>query len=62
VLTYWQAQAKARKLDIDGNTPQQPAQIATVSDALDRYRADLSTRGGDPGNASRSYRRILVMT
>ncbi len=53
VLTYWQAQAKARKLDVDGNTPQQPAQIATVSDALDRYRADLSTRGGDQGNASR---------
>src|SRR5215471_14039951 len=53
VLTYWQAQAKARKLDSNGNVPQQPPQITTVSDALDRYRADLTTRGGDAGNASR---------
>jgi len=28
VLTYWQAQAKARKLDANGNTPPQPPQIS----------------------------------
>src|SRR5215472_12455238 len=38
ILNYWQAQAKARKLDVDGNAAQQPVQITTVNDALDRYK------------------------
>ena len=34
----------------DGESPDNPI---TVSQALDRYRADLTTRGGDIGNVER---------
>ena len=53
VLDFWQAQDRARALartEGDGESPDNPI---TVSQALDRYRADLKTRGGDIGNVER---------
>jgi hypothetical protein len=50
VLTFWQAQDKARVLargDVDHGRPY------TVSEALDAYAADLKARGGLAENASR---------
>jgi integrase len=49
VLDFWQAQDKARSLARGG----QPAEPLTIKQALDRYEADLRTRGGDTGNATR---------
>lgn len=53
VFDYWQAQTRARQLAAAPDEGQQRVEIATVSNALDRYEADLGTRGGDQGNASR---------
>src|SRR5262245_46778239 len=54
VLDFWQAQDRGRTIarvgregDGDDGKP------ITVSRALDRYEADLTTRGGDIGNAAR---------
>ena len=51
VLTFWQAQDKARKLargqDADAGRP------ATVAEALTDYAADLAVRQADPSNAAR---------
>src|SRR5215207_9546637 len=51
VLTFWQAQDRARKLargqDADAGRP------VTVDEALTDYAADLKTRGGHPVNATR---------
>jgi integrase len=50
VLTWWQAQERARKLargNVDVGRP------ATVADAVDGYRCDLIARGGDVTNATR---------
>jgi integrase len=56
VLTFWEAQDKARVLvrggDAEGDRP------ATVADALDAYERDLVTRGGAVANA-RSVRKLL---
>ena len=55
VLNYWEAIDSARKL-----ARRQPGDVAdesrplTVSEALDRYEADLRARGGDLYNAKRS--------
>jgi len=55
VLTYWEAIDSARKL-----ARRQPGDVAdesrplTVSEALDRYEADLRARGGDVYNAKRA--------
>ena len=55
VLTYWEAQDAAKKF-----ARRQPGDVAdesrplTVSEALDRYEADLRARGGDAYNASRA--------
>src|SRR5262245_23553028 len=56
VLTYWQAIDVARKLarrqpgeEIGGDIDRP----VTVSEALDRYEADLETRNADPANARR---------
>jgi len=52
ILDFWQAQDRARAIGRvsrhgdDGKLP-------TVTEALDRYEADLDTRGGDTGNVSR---------
>jgi integrase len=50
VLSYFQAQAKARQL-VNGSAVE--ASITTVNQALKLYAADVRTRGGDVGNASR---------
>jgi integrase len=50
VLTFWQAQDKARALargSVDTGRP------VTVAEALDAYAADLKVRGGGLGNVSR---------
>ena len=50
VLTFWQAQDKARALargNVDDGRP------CTVAEALDRYRDNLKARGGLLGNAER---------
>ena len=56
VLTFWQAQDKARKLargqDADAGRP------ATVEEALTDYAADLAVREADPSNAAR-VRKLL---
>src|SRR5690348_5800033 len=51
VLDFWQAQDKARQLG--SRATAQEAAIITVDDAVKQYEADLRTRGGDAGNASR---------
>jgi integrase len=50
ILNYFQAQAKARQL-VNGSAVQ--ASVTTVNEALKQYGADIRTRGGDVGNASR---------
>jgi integrase len=51
VLTFWEAQDKARKLargsDADSGRP------ANVADAVEAYARDLAARGGDRENAGR---------
>jgi integrase len=49
VLNYWQAQDAARKLARGGDD----GKPLTVAEALDRYAADLQTRGGDAHNVGR---------
>jgi integrase len=50
ILNYFQAQAKARQL-VTGSAVE--ASVTTVNQALKLYAADIRTRGGDVGNASR---------
>jgi integrase len=50
VLNYFQAQAKARQL-VNGSAIE--ASVTTVNQALKLYAADIRTRCGDAGNASR---------
>jgi integrase len=54
VLDYWQAQDAARKLARGGDD----GKPLTVAEALDRYAADLQTRGGDTYNVSRVRRHL----
>lgn len=55
VLDFWQAQERARKLAHgDGPAITAPRHTPiTVRQALDRYEADLKTRGGDTHNVNR---------
>jgi integrase len=55
VLNFWQAQDCARKLAHgDGPATTAPRRTPiTVRQALDRYEADLKTRGGDTHNVNR---------
>jgi integrase len=53
VLNFWQAQDKARRLSRENRGDGGPAEPLTVGQALDRYQADLKTRGGDRGNVTR---------
>ena len=56
VLTFWQAQERARKLARGGKNADQEDDIgrpATVREALDAYQADLISRGGDLHNVAR---------
>ncbi len=55
LLSFWQAQERARKL-AHGDGPARAASRGTpitVKQALERYEADLNTRGGDIRNVSR---------
>ena len=56
ILTLWQAQERARSMAA-GNVARTDA-ITTVAMALDRYAADLRTRGADPGNVARVRRHL----
>jgi integrase len=49
ILDFWQAQEKARTLARGGKPPEP----VTITRALERYEADLQTRGGDRGNVTR---------
>lgn len=54
VLDFWQAQDRARvisRVGRDGDGDE--GRPATIAEALDRYEADLETRGGDTGNVAR---------
>jgi integrase len=53
VLDFWQAQDRARALARTEGDAESPDDPITVSQALDRYKADLTTRGGDIGNVER---------
>jgi integrase len=50
ILDYFQAQTMARQLGSGGAVR---ASVTTVDEALQTYEADIRTRGGDVGNASR---------
>jgi len=51
VLTFWQAQDKARAL-VRGSQDSNERPL-TVAEALDHYAADLTSRGSNPANATR---------
>jgi integrase len=53
VVTFWQAQDRAREL-ARGRTGQDGDRPTTVIEALERYEADLRSRGGDVYNARRA--------
>lgn len=54
IFDFWQAQDRARAVGRLGHVGEgEDAKLATVDKALDRYEADLKTRGGDVGNAGR---------
>jgi integrase len=53
VLTFWQAQDRARAL-ARGQTGDNGDRPITVIEALERYEADLRSRGGDAYNARRA--------
>ena len=56
VLTFWQAQERARKLARGGKNSDHEDDVgrpATLREALDAYQADLIARGGDLHNVAR---------
>jgi hypothetical protein len=56
VLTFWQAQERARKLARGGKNADHDDDVGrpiTVREALDAYQADLIARGGDVHNVTR---------
>jgi integrase len=56
VLTFWQAQERARKLARGGKDAEQEddaGRPVTMREALDGYQADLTARGGDVHNVAR---------
>jgi integrase len=52
ILTFWQAQERAKILARGGDRPAQDKPL-TVADAVKNYRADLERRSGDVSNADR---------
>jgi hypothetical protein len=52
ILDFWQAQRRARTI-ARGGTDGDDSKPITVEQALDRYEADLKTRGGDVANVAR---------
>ena len=56
VLTFWQAQERARRLARGGKNADQEDDVGrpvTLREALDAYQADLIARGGDVHNVAR---------
>lgn len=53
VLNFWQAQDRTRTLASTEGNADGPDNPITVSQVIDRYKADLTTRGGDIGNVER---------
>jgi integrase len=55
ILTFWQAQAKARELMAERvkATPGSDGKVVTVALAIERYAADLVVRGGGADNVAR---------
>jgi integrase len=55
VLTFWQAQERARKLARGGRNAddEDEGRPVTLREALDAYQADLIARGGDVHNVAR---------
>jgi integrase len=54
ILTFWEAQDRARSVAHAGQGDEgNDGKLLTVAAALDRYQADLGTRGGDVGNVAR---------
>jgi integrase len=68
VLDYWQASDRAKQVARGGKdqtaeaaaAPQAVETVTTLCAALDRYEADLRTRGGDEGNAVRVRRHLTA--
>lgn len=66
ILDYWQAQERAKQVARGGKdqaleaatAPETVETVTTLRSALDRYEADLRTRGGDEGNAVRVRRHL----
>ena len=66
ILTYWQASDRAKQVARGGKghaievatTPKVADTATTLRVALNRYEADLRTRGGDVGNAARVRRHM----
>jgi integrase len=66
VLDYWQASDRAKQVARAGQgkaveaamAPPVVETVTTLRAALDRYQADLKTRGGDVGNAVRVRRHL----
>jgi integrase len=60
VLTFWEAQERARKLARGGKDAEEddPGRPAIVRDAMAAYQADLIARGGDVHNVSRVRRHL----
>jgi integrase len=53
ILDFWQAQEKARSIARENRDGAKSAEPTAVGQALDRYEADLKTRGGDLGSVTR---------
>jgi integrase len=61
VLTFWQAQERARKLARGGknaDNEDDEGRPVTLREALDAYQADLIVRGGDVHNVARVRRHL----
>lgn len=53
ILDFWQASDRARALAHTSSGAEDSGKPITVIEALNRYEADLRTRGGDVGNVGR---------
>jgi integrase len=53
VLTFWQAQDKARALGLAARHGSDAGKLGTVAEAIADYESDLKARGGDAGNVGR---------
>ncbi len=53
ILDFWQAQDRARAIARASRPGEDDGKPVTVGRALDRYKADLETRGGDISNVAR---------